>query len=58
MAFCGKQNMDFLACLKNTVNFLAPQIYIMNIGGCFANVAHSKFKSLIRLAAQEDFIVM
>ena len=58
MAFCGKHNIDYVACLKNTVNFLDIYIYIMNIGVCIANVDHLKFKSLMQLAVQEDFIVM
>jgi len=23
MAFCGKENIDYIACFKNTLNFLA-----------------------------------
>jgi hypothetical protein len=55
MAFCGKENIDYIACFKNTVNFLA---ICDQYTGCLANVGHLKFKSLMQLAAQEDFIVM
>jgi hypothetical protein len=30
MAFCGKHNTDYAACLKNGVNILVARIYKMN----------------------------
>jgi len=30
MAFCGKYNREYPACLKNEVNFLVTKIYKIN----------------------------
>jgi len=56
-ANCRKQNRDYRACLKNTVNFLVHSIYKMNFYGWFlgafayANVGYLKVKSIITISS-------
>ena len=33
VAFCGKQNKDYVASLKNAVSFFVAQLYRMNFIG-------------------------
>jgi hypothetical protein len=52
-AFCGKENRDYTACLKNVVNFIVTKMYKMNFWGSFflrvfalTNVGHSEVKCI------------
>ena len=44
-AFCGKQNRDYAACLKNAVNILVAHIYIYIYIFAYVIVGHLKVYS-------------
>ena len=53
MAICGKYNRDYVAYLKNAVNFLVAYIYVIKFLGMFSYV-HScmQMRLLKRLRVQ------